>query len=591
MPIPPYTWQTSDFLTASRLNGELYTAQGVAFAPTGIAFHAGCPLYKSAAVSGASYPALATGTWFPLGSTASATFGNADVVGDSAGRWGARMDPNFNQTALLALLDSGGVSGSPGGLGLFTTFIPFVTGAANLKAGIGGVQNGATGPGMTGTIQYGNASQQVAPWACDIVDLNGTYGAVSGWGLSNQASPGVANNLTASDGSGRCARIGCHWCSSYLNHGTTVSSLQSPRADWSSPPVMTSSVMNGSTGLAGPLNLLNMPPLLRVQSTTTTSIAGSGTYTTVNLGAATYDSYGKWNSGSNTYTAPLAGLYFIAGFVPFDNVNTTFVQAGVNINGSVIGGPRSQSVASTPIGVSKAGIFDLHSGDTVQLQVQQSSGGGENTSSSTPSTFVILYLGGSGTPSFGTAATPPDISYRWTAGTPASSMVALMNDHIANDLNFLSCPPYLLSYQSVNQGYTAGTPFLVNMGNQSGLVHATAGDPWGGWSSSNHYWQAPVSGWYLCVYEVFFVQPGDTSGVCDARFQCGVNGSSNTDLYQIQNLPSGVGSGGATAVGYYYLRAGDSIAPYANQTNGSTGLTTSGTSGVNSHFECVWVGE
>lgn len=580
MPLPPYAWQLDDFLTASLLNGELY---GLGLVPNGVGFHAVKPVYTSGLITGAVGSTLSTGSWSPIGKFLSGWALNTVVRADTAANFGARMDPGQNATVRCQLANSGGASGSAGGLGLISTFVPLGTGTAICRAGIG--PPGGAGPNSTGTAQSGHASIQTTPWAMDIADLNpGTQ--QTGWVLSNQGSPVISNSST--DSSGRCAKLGAHWCSVYPNNGATVSSAPAPLASWSDTTNLTSKLLNGNTGIVPMMKLLNMPPLLRVINTATTSVASTmAAATTVNLGAATYDTYGGWNAGTDTYTVPLDGLYLLGGFVPYDSI-TAQSRTGVKINSTSFWGPKNQAPGGALTCSGKVGIFDLHAGDTVQLVTEQISGGTVSTSGTVNSLLIALYLADL-TPAI--LANYPDVTYSWQAGTPGSSMSGLLTGHLANDLNYLSSPPYLLSNQSsAGQSYTAGNDFQVNMDTISGLAHATSGDPWSGWDATHKWWVAPRNGWYLVVQETSFSQPNTAGGVVIAKLATSQPGAAGTDAYQGQIMSSADG-GGASAIGYYYLRAGDHIAPWANQSAGTTGLTTNVTGGFVSHFEAVWLSE
>jgi hypothetical protein len=70
------------------------------------------------------------------------------------------------------------------------------------------------------------------------------------------------------------------------------------------------------------------------------------------------------------------------------------------------------------------------------------------------------------------------------------------------------------------------------------------------------------------------------------------NGSDPWDRYQQQNMVTGSDGSGASAVSFYYLRAGDSIQPGVETFDStSTTIATDVTTGINSHFEVVWLGE
>jgi hypothetical protein len=576
MPLPPHTWvDKGDFLTASLLNSELYRIAGKVFSPNGIAFHAAKPIYASGQTTNTGL-VLSSGGWTKVQDNS----GTTNVKADTAAMFGARMDADKNCAAKLTLPYSGGIGGSLGGLALMSVFTPVASGTGTVRAGIG--PTGGTGPAATGISTAGNSGNPTCPWAVDIVDIGTSQ---IGWVLTTQTSPVAGNNSL--DASGRSIRTGLHWASVYPANGTAVGTAPTPLATWADNTAITAAFMNGASGIPPMMNLLNMPPLLRTQASGVTSVP-TATPTVVGVGTATYDTYGGWSSVNKKYTVPLKGLYFIAGFVPYDDIGTTYTHAGVQINGATnIWGPRNPTTTGQVDCPAKVGIFDLNAGDTVALITEQNSGATQNTSSNSNPLLVMVYLGAIGAPS--PLAVLPDITYYWQAGQQPS-LTALLNAHLANDLNFLNQKPYFLGFQGTAQAYAINSFFDVTMDTVGGIVHNSAGDPWSGWDSTNKRWVAPVSGWYLCVQESFFAQPNTTTGVAQAGFILSLSGNAAQDQYGIQNIPSTVGNGGAAAIGYYYLRAGDWIEPVAEQTAGTTGLTTSVT-GCNSHMEIVWVGE
>src|SRR5260221_5768551 len=110
MRVTPYTWQPSDFFTASRLNGELYRSKGSTFQPNGIGFHAAKPVYK------AYYSAAAYNSTTTFSRVSGGTAGSWSVVADTAGYFGARADPSSQGVIQLSsLLNGAGLAGAPGG--------------------------------------------------------------------------------------------------------------------------------------------------------------------------------------------------------------------------------------------------------------------------------------------------------------------------------------------------------------------------------------------------------------------------------------------------------------------------------------------
>jgi len=133
----------------------------------------------------------------------------------------------------------------------------------------------------------------------------------------------------------------------------------------------------------------------------------------------------------------------------------------------------------------------------------------------------------------------------------------------------------------------------MTMDTISGTGHSTAGDPWSGWSAANNRWVAPVSGWYMSTFEVFFPQATLTSTpstLAQLRTSNTATASSNYDWYGHQNLPTTENDGGAQAMGFYYLRAGDWIQPVVQTQDTASGSFSTSTTN-SSHFEVIWVSE
>jgi len=586
VPVAPYTWLLDDYLTASRLNDELYAISGQAFAPNGIGFHAAKPVYK-AAVEGLSTITFTASTWTPLGQYGTSFDYKFAVQGDSGGLIGARTDGFNNGCVTFNRLISGGgdPGGAVGGLGLVSTFTTVDTGTGRMVAGLGA--NGGAAPTTLGTAQVTNASHDTAGYAVDIMDLNTiTTANNTGWVFSTQTGPDLV--VQQHDGSGATSRVQAHWASVYPSNGATVGSLPSPQTTWTSSSPFTAALMNGSAGIKQLMTMLNMPPVLRVASTASTSTA-NGTTTTINFPAATYDTYSGWNSSTDVYTVPLSGLYLVYGSTPWAS-QSAYARTGVEINGTDYFGPIGTAGTSQVIATAKVQVFSLSAGDTIKLVGLQRSGGTLNATAG--SILVALYLGQAEAPS--TLPALPDVTYRWAAGTPAASMPGLLNAHLANDLLYLAQKPYVLTYQSSAQsGIANATWTQLVTGQVSGIVHGDAGDPWNGWTSgTSNAWTAPRSGWYLVCQEFFMDTPTINGGTTIAGLACSQAGLVSPDQYQQMTSSTAFSGGGAAALGYYYLRAGDTIAPqiYSGGTT-STTTATIATAGSDSHFEAVWISE
>jgi hypothetical protein len=102
-----------------------------------------------------------------------------------------------------------------------------------------------------------------------------------------------------------------------------------------------------------------------------------------------------FNTSTNTFTAPIAGNYFFAGLVRYNQVGVTYSQTSLYINNNnVYQGhyTNTTNAASTYSGVIASGIIGLSAGDTVYV-LGTISGGGTFTFSGTESCFYGYLLG------------------------------------------------------------------------------------------------------------------------------------------------------------------------------------------------------
>jgi hypothetical protein len=588
MPVTPYTWQTADYLTASRLNSELYRTMGQYFQPNGIGFHAVRPVYKSFYQQAASFaPPVSF-----------ATVGNASqidqwgVTADTSGWLGYRGDEfNRGDWGLSFLANgSGGTAGNasnlPGGLALITANVPVSSGSGTMRMGLG------TSSGLisTGTMQGVNSANVTAPWGLDILDTNNAGAVLTPWAVISSATVNYVCN--EDDGSNQAPRLQSFWASVEPANGTTVGSLPTPASTWTNTtPALSAAYMNGAAGLGQVMNLFNMPPLLRATGLGSATSCPTATTTTCKYGTVTYDTYNAYNTSTHTYTAPLAGLYLVYNCFPFDNINSAAIcQSGVTVNGTQYWGPSLPVSGTVAAAASKVEILSLNAGDTIMPVVDQTTGSTRAGSTVFSGLFIVLYLGTQGTPS--PLPNVPDFTYSWAAGTPAAAMPGLMNAHFANDLNFLMQRPYLLGYQTVAQSgvaMTTNTPLALQ--SVTGIIHGDNGDNYSGWNATNGNYAATRAGWYLAVQETFMAQPTLTSTPMNvAGFSVTPAGAYPVDFYEAKNATTG--HGGAAAVGIYYLRAGDTLTPILRtEDTSSTTTSTYVAAGYNSHCELVWLGQ
>jgi hypothetical protein len=222
-------------------------------------------------------------------------------------------------------------------------------------------------------------------------------------------------------------------------------------------------------------------------------------------------------------------------------------------------------------------------------RVGRSSGGNVSSASAMYIAGVQAAEAGTGQP------VPPDLTYKYTAGTPADDVATVFNDHLASDLAFLTWRPYLLSYQTVTQSVTDNFSTPVTMDTIAAMPHGDYGDNYGGWSAgSNDYYVAQAAGWYLVVLEVFVnANSGADYPMVQAGIQVSNAPSAHFDFYELHVVPASPAADvpGAAAMGLYYLAEGDYVFPGVAIENYPAPSSTYVTAGHRSHFECIWVSE
>lgn len=535
-----------------------------------------------AAGTGSSAPAHFSG-----GAGAGGGTGTGGGGGGSGGTGSAGNNGSSSGTGGAAV--TGGGPGGNGGSG---------TGSAPVS-GPGGGGGGGNGSGGTGGA--GASGQITLTWT----QVGGATVSTS-WEPSAFVADGSATTRTppanATDTAGTTSRALFAWAG-VSTGGGTVASVPTPQVTW---PTITTTLLNGSTGPNQALTFLNDPPLIRVAQGLTTSIS-SGTNTTVSYGTAATvvpDTYSGWN-GTTAYTAKLPGLYLFSPVVPFASSSAGQRYCGLSVNGTAVTlqGP-SYAPSLIPSGVTsvtQVRILDLNANDTVSMYAFQDSGGAVALSSSSSYTTRLtgMMLCPLSTGSGALTTAPPNTAFRWSAGLTPSQLPGLLNLHLGSDLSFLVNRPYFTGYQGTAQtGFSNNTWNNVTIDTVGGLIHASNGDNYAGWSSASNAYIAQQPGWYLVITEVFATVPTVTTGYLTAGIKVassgGISPSVSPDSYQSVFFPlTSAQAPGASAIGLYYLAAGESVSPVIRADNwisaGTWGTTSS--SAVRSQFTVVWLCE
>jgi Glycine-rich domain len=453
-----------------------------------------------------------------------------------------------------------------------------------------------------GTMQYSGALSESTGYGAVAVAYT-TSAPTPGDTPASGPGGGAGGGLGAYNGAaGSGGAVTLSWTSAAGSpYGTP--GLPAPIPTWTPQSQVTSAILNGSTGIAGPCNFLANPPMFSVTTQSAQSIASATATALTVFAAAEIDNYSGWDSAASTYTVQRDGLYLMHGLVAFATSGTGERLAGADINGTIYWGPGYTASSADKVLCSKTQIFGLHAGDTVQLACWQNSGGSLSTETTDYTRFFLAWLGAIGAPAQTWA--PPDPGFRWQSGTSGElaggDLAQLFQEHLASDLGFLVSRPYLLAYQSTAQaGLSASAFHTVTLDTVGSPVHPSdTGDNYAGWvaGASNKY-TAQAAGWYLMCGEYFTSAPssGSVIGAVDCAASGGVAPSAAPDWFG--HMPASTSSSaqpGATVFGLAYLSAGESITPQVQgQSYGSPFSTATGSQSggqVASHFGCVWISE
>jgi hypothetical protein len=588
MPIAPVAFPEDAPPTAKLLNTNLYNYDpGNQFTPTGILFACTRPLLVEGLIATTlKQPSSTAGTWSSITGS-----GNWKNYFDSAALYGGGADTQWSTAAGTldpAVPGTDGLSfDSPGGLYLAWGFAGF---AATIHAGGSGAGLNEDGTIVPGGLQLSSATRGNISYALDLVNAaNGQLTSLEGWCADSSGSAFTYNNY-ATDYSGDLTRFYGMWASVVPPNGSAVGSVPSVTS-WAPGGTVTSAILNGPA-VGGPLNLLAYPPALRAATALTTSVANGSTVTVPLTAVADADTYNGFSGSSHAYTVPLSGVYLVHGMCYFGTATTANVQAGIGVNGTAITiwGPAYQAAGAGSTAPQVTRLLDLQAGDIVRLVATTTNTGGATLSSAYDCRLVMLWMSALAPSDGAWSWTPPDTGFRWQAGTPGPQLPGLWQQHLTNDLSFLIERPYLLAWQNVIQtGLTQDAWHTITMDIASGIVHATPGDPYGGWhsGSSNHY-EAPADGWYLVVAGYAQEVPASTPASCVAGILQSPAGAQSPDWYQQVSTTSSSALPGAEAIGAYYLRAGDTITPQYQQQDGST-FATAGIAGHESSFGVMWL--
>lgn len=612
IPITPSVYNGNLPVTAGQINQDMYTYDGTYFAAQGVMFHANKPCaheaYTQFGVLSKSSP---NGTWFTFGGAR----GNAISILDTSALFGVGADfPGTQATYHSVGVTTPGSSGIPGQRGgwvlMFQTMPWNATSGSPSAVGAGWAQiaSGTTTSVIRqniGTIQQGNTAHKTCAFAIDlfpITNLTGPFAPSVLVADPNSTQFTVVSN-TAPNSVGQTPRFTQFWAACDQNNGATVTTIPSPQTVFTNSTPISHQLLNNTINQT--LTLLNYPPVLNVSANLSQTIPTSSV-TKVQYGAAQIiDTYHSWNSSTHTYTVPLSGVYFVHANIVFgiQSVSGNF-QCGLTVNGSNINGPNyppamTGNKIQTAVAITR--MLDLQAGDTVSAFAFTTQASGTSLSNVYYTRLIMVWLNVISASS-GLTWTPPDVHGELLAagtppGTGTGQLVPIFNSKIANDLNFVLNKPYLLASQHTAQTGLANTTFVtINMDTISGPIHASVGDNYSGWDSTNHRYTAKVAGWYMAVGEFSMAPNASTAGTLAAALNVPSSGGlappagalGPPDWYQ-ELIPVTSGNpSAATALGLYYLNPGEYIQPQVQWINASGTFSTS-VSSFNSTFSVLWI--
>jgi hypothetical protein len=144
--------------------------------------------------------------------------------------------------------------------------------------------------------------------------------------------------------------------------------------------VVSASTLN--TYVEANLAFLGGPYYARAYQSGSVQSIPNTTYTTITLNTIDVDPNSNFNTGTSTYTAPVAGRYLISGAVHLAATSGVIVVA-LLVNGTIRSVSGEQVTSSqTPMAASTA-VLLLNLSDTVTMQCYQNTGGAVNTYLST----------------------------------------------------------------------------------------------------------------------------------------------------------------------------------------------------------------
>lgn len=348
MPSPVASWVDNTPLTAKSLNLALYTSDGTADNPNGIAFHAQRPLLFEAYNRSLTVPGSVAGTRSTLAS--SGTITSCWVIMDTAGFFGQTSDlPGKGYYQFKPVIYGGlGDGVTPGGWHIISHFAPISSKSTLTAVGADLYQDGVFY--LSGTRQAAATNHDNCAFFIDLVNV-GTHQWAPSVRIDDSSSASSALKVNVTDSSGETPRFVTIWAA--------IAGTSSGNESWTTA---------GTYSFTAPAGVTSV----------TASVIGAG-----GGGGGGNPNYGGGGAGGGEYAQQVINV------TPGNNYT-------VNVGAGGLGGAAGVS--------GSAGGISTFAGDTASVTAHGGSGGGSAATNAngvggaggTGSTNTTHFNGGAG---------------------------------------------------------------------------------------------------------------------------------------------------------------------------------------------------
>jgi len=358
----PRTWAADDLITTPRLRADVANA---------VAFLAQRPYLVGQNNSGGP---IATNTNTPVGLNLELT-----------DAWNTHITSGSQNSQVFAPVP---------GWYLARNALAF-TGGGQIAAGFNWTTGGAATSGVRGAVVANTSTQSLTAQCCDLIEqtASGPQGGSGDWiqPFCYQNTGSAANLANGTGLSAPLPTVSVRWvCAVSGAQPLPVPPLTAV------PSPITHAWMNAS--IRDTINFLAYPPIMKaVYTPGSLTLANSSIASpaTVPNGTVAVDNYGGYSTSTYTYTAPVAGRYYLYGQANLAAAGSaTYLAAGLSVNGGTAQwGDIAGYPASLAGGASVTRRLRLNAGDTVKLVAAQASGSAIAYNAGNQSRFIAVWDG------------------------------------------------------------------------------------------------------------------------------------------------------------------------------------------------------